>query len=63
MKKFLLAFVALAALVAVLPSEAADTVLETVGITQVERNLDELETQCQHLGSEDQATEEYLSGR
>lgn len=62
MKKFALALVAIAALLSVLPTEAADTVLESVGITQVERNLDELETRCQVL-SEDQETEEFLSGR
>jgi ABC-type transporter MlaC component len=59
MKKFLLALAVLAALLAVVPSEAADTVLETVGVTRVQQSLDELESRCQPV-SADEETVEYL---
>lgn len=62
MKKFALALIALAALIAVMPSEAADTVLEHVGIAQVERNLDELEVRSTQALSADEETVEYLTG-
>ena len=62
MKRFALAFVALTALISVLPSEATDTVLEHVGVSRVQRDLDDLESRTNPVGADTQAVQDLEGG-